>query len=134
MEQALYTYQKSILSAMNDVENSFSAYTNQKDTVNALERTVQAARKASKLSLELYRQGLSNFQNVLDAQKTLFDYDTQLALAKGNTINYLVGMYKALGGGWTPVKTKTDVQEVKKPDAKRQAEKRPVRIQQVSLR
>ena len=135
MKQALYTYEKSILSAMNDVENAFSAYTNQKDTVEALDRTVKAAQKAFKLSLELYRQGLSNFQNVLDAQKTLFDYDTQLAAAKGNTISYLVSLYKALGGGWTPVVQEPKPgQEVKKEGKPQKADKVAIRVQQISLK
>ena len=133
MEQALYTYQKSILTAMNDVENAFSAYTNQKDTVAALDRTVKAAQKAFKLSLELYRQGLSNFQNVLDAQKTLFDYDTQLALAKGNTINYLISLYKALGGGWAKAEEITG-QEAGVPAGPKKVEGNTIKVQQISLK
>ena len=133
MEQALHTYEKSVLSALRDVENAFSAYTNQRTRVAALERTVKAAQKTFKLALELYRQGLSDFQNVLDAQKTLFDYDNQLASARGNTISYLVALYKAMGGGWTPVVKKPGEKE-KKTDESKKAGVEPAKARQVSLK
>ena len=53
-----------------------------------------------KLSLELYKQGLSPFQNVLDAQRSLLSYENQLVQAQGSSLLQLISLYKALGGGW----------------------------------
>ena len=54
-----------------------------------------------KLSLELCKQGLSPFQNVLDALRSLLTYENQLVQAEGNSLLYLVSLYQALGGGYT---------------------------------
>jgi outer membrane protein TolC len=84
------------------VENALSQYLNQRTRLAALERSVQAAQRSLKLATRLYRDGLVDFQNVLDAQRSLFANENQLAAARGNTSIYLVQLYKALGGGWDP--------------------------------
>lgn len=101
-EQALLTYEQSVLNALNEVENALSQYLNQRTRLAALERSVQAAQRSLKLATRLYRDGLVDFQNVLDAQRSLFVNENQLAFARGNTSIYLVQLYKALGGGWDP--------------------------------
>jgi len=101
-EQALLSYEQSVLDALNEVENALSQYLNQRNRLTALERSVQAAQRSLKLATRLYRDGLVDFQNVLDAQRSLFDNENQLAAARGNTSIYLVQLYKALGGGWNP--------------------------------
>ena len=52
------------------------------------------------LSLELYKQGLSEYQNVLDAQRTLLTYQDYLVQAQAGSLIYLIKLYEALGGGW----------------------------------
>ena len=44
--------------------------------------------------------GLTQFQNVLDAQRTLLTYQNYLVQALGGSLIYLVQLYEALGGGW----------------------------------
>ena len=63
---------------------------------------MDAGKRTLKLAAELYKQGLVDFQNVLDAQSALFDLENQLAEARGNKAINLVLVYKALGGGWDP--------------------------------
>ena len=58
------------------------------------------AEEVFKLSLDLYKQGLTPFQNVLDAQRSLLSYEDSLVKAKGYSLICLVQMYQALGGGW----------------------------------
>ena len=53
-----------------------------------------------KLSLNLYKQGLTPFQNVLDALRSLLTYQNQLTQAQGNSLQELISLYKALGGGY----------------------------------
>lgn len=101
-EQALLSYEQSVLEALNEVENALSQYLNQRNRLSALERSVQAAQRSLKLATRLYRDGLVDFQNVLDAQRSLFDNENQLAAARGDTSIYLVQLYKTLGGGWNP--------------------------------
>ena len=44
--------------------------------------------------------GLTDFQNVLDSQRTLFQLQDQLAQSEGVVVQNLVLLYRALGGGW----------------------------------
>ena len=99
-EQALLTYEQTVLKALHEVENAMVAYRQQRARLRALERTVNASRRTVRLALRLYKEGLKDFQSVLDAQRSLFTYDNQLAQAKGEVANNLVRIYKALGGGW----------------------------------
>ncbi|MGE4542728.1 MAG: efflux transporter outer membrane subunit [Pedobacter sp.] len=99
-EQALLTYEQTVLNALNEVENALSQYLNQRTRLEALDRSVQSGQRSLKLATRLYRDGLVDFQNVLDAQRALFDNENQQAAARGNTSIYLVQVYKALGGGW----------------------------------
>lgn len=101
-EQALLRYEQTLLNALNETENALKAYMEQQLRLEALERTVVAARRSVKLSTGLYKEGLTDFQNVLDAQRALFAIENQLAESRGNTVAILVLLYKALGGGWDP--------------------------------
>jgi outer membrane protein TolC len=77
-------------------------YLQQQDTLAALERSQLAGRRSVKLATGLYKDGLSDFQNVLDSQRALFEIENQLAAARGDTVINLVQLYKAIGGGWNP--------------------------------
>jgi len=101
-EQALYQYEQSMLNALNEAENAMTQYLLQRDTLAALERSQQAGRRSVKLATGLYKDGLSDFQNVLDSQRALFEIENQLAAARGDTVINLVQLYKAIGGGWNP--------------------------------
>lgn len=101
-EQILLRYEQTLLNALNETENALTTYIEQKLRLEALERTVVAARRTVKLATGLYKEGLTDFQNVLDAQRALFTSENQLAAARGNAVANLVRLYKALGGGWEP--------------------------------
>jgi len=49
---------------------------------------------------DLYIQGLVPFLNVLDAQRTLYATESDVAQSEANMASNLVALYKALGGGW----------------------------------
>ncbi|HQN01631.1 MAG TPA: TolC family protein, partial [Candidatus Hydrogenedentes bacterium] len=56
--------------------------------------------KALDIANDLYKQGLVNFLNVLDAERTLFAAQDQRVQSEANVLTSLVALYKALGGGW----------------------------------
>jgi len=56
--------------------------------------------KAFNFALDQYKQGLSAFINVVDAQINLLNYNNQLIEERSNAQLYLVSLYQALGGGW----------------------------------
>jgi NodT family efflux transporter outer membrane factor (OMF) lipoprotein len=101
-EQALLQYEQTVLRALSEVENAMTAFVEERQRMEALQRSVAASRRTLKLAVDLYKEGLRDFQSVLDAERTLFDVENQLAVAGGNIAENLVQLYKALGGGWSP--------------------------------
>ncbi len=105
-EQALLIYERTILNALNEVENALTSFLQQRIQFEALQRSVGASRRALELSTRLYTDGLADFQNVLDAQRSVFDVENRMAAAQGQAAVNLVALYKALGGGWDPLEGK----------------------------
>lgn len=66
----------------------------------AIESAQGAARRSLKLANTIYREGYSDFQRVLDAQRTLFAQQDAYIVNRGNAVGSLIALYKALGGGW----------------------------------
>jgi outer membrane protein, multidrug efflux system len=99
-EQALRVYEKSVLTAFEDVENALVNYGNEQTRYRSLLEAVASNRRALQMADELYRQGLVAFLNVLDAQRTLYLSESELAQSEATMASNLVALYKALGGGW----------------------------------
>jgi len=59
------------------------------------------ASEALRLAEVRYRGGADDLLTVLDAQRTLFSAQDQLAQLRLNRLQTSVGLYKALGGGWS---------------------------------
>ena len=78
-----------------------NAYKNSVKQIVALREVVNQGQQTLDLSLDLYKQGLTPFQNVLDAQRSLLSYENQLTQAKGSSLLNLIMLYQALGGGWS---------------------------------
>lgn len=106
-EQALVAYERAILVAVEEMESSLSAYRHQVMRRDALKRSAEAAQKTEELVEVLYRNGLTDFQNVLDSQRTLVEAQDALAASDGLVSRNLVTIYQALGGGWAPEATAT---------------------------
>jgi outer membrane protein TolC len=92
-----------VLSALEEVENSLVAFAQEQDRLKALERAVTAAKKSVDLVKTLYKTGLTDFQNVLDMERTLFLQQDEMAVSKGSLSLDQVRIYKSLGGGWLEV-------------------------------
>jgi outer membrane protein, multidrug efflux system len=99
-EQALDTYQQTVLVALEDTENALTAYAKEQVRRESLSQSVQANEQALELSTQLYNNGLADFLGVLDSERSL--YASQDALVQsGQAVSLnLVQLYKALGGGW----------------------------------
>lgn len=100
-EQALIQYEAAVLGAIEEVENALVAYAEVQQRRQALSEATRAAQKAALLAEHKYEAGLTDFTNVLDAQRSLLSFQEQLAQSNGAVTGNLVRLYKALGGGWT---------------------------------
>jgi len=101
-EQALATYQGTLLTALRDVEDALVALANSGQRREALAAAAEAAREAARLARQRYAAGLIDFLNVLDSERNLRATEDSLAAADVARASALVQLYKALGGGWTP--------------------------------
>ncbi|HOQ05381.1 MAG TPA: efflux transporter outer membrane subunit [Anaerohalosphaeraceae bacterium] len=101
-EQLYSAYEQTVLAAVEEVENAIAAYARHQERLGALRRSAAAAEDAVRLVEALYRNGLTDFQNVLDAQRTLYAQQDSLAAGEGAVVLDLIRLYKALGGGWDP--------------------------------
>jgi NodT family efflux transporter outer membrane factor (OMF) lipoprotein len=100
-QQALIQYESAVLTALEEVENAMIAYAEEQRRLKALEASAKAAQRAVELAQSQYEAGLTDFTNVLDAQRSLLSFEEQLARSEGAVTSNLVRLYKALGGGWT---------------------------------
>ena len=101
-DQAVTQYQQSVLEALEDAESSMIAFVEEQNRRDALQRSATAASQAVELVTTLYRTGLTNFQNVLDTERSLFERQDELAQSRGQVTQNLITVYRALGGGWSP--------------------------------
>ncbi|MGH7818907.1 MAG: efflux transporter outer membrane subunit, partial [Candidatus Binatia bacterium] len=101
--QALAHYEQTVLRGLEEVESALVAYARLREERQAVGDAVRAAAFSLELATELYKDGLVDFQNVLDAQRTVLEFEDQLAVTDGAMVQSVVQLYRALGGGWKAV-------------------------------
>ena len=104
-EQALETYKKAILTALEDVENALVTFGQIRERVDGLANAVSAARSAAQVAHQRYTAGIIDFQSVLDTDRTVLSLEDSLASSRGDGVLSVVSLYKALGGGWSKEST-----------------------------
>lgn len=102
-EQALAAYEAAMLNALEEVENAMIAFSEEQKHRQSLLSAAEAASRAVTLAQDLYKAGLVDFSNVLDAQRSMLSFQSELARSDGAVTSNLVRLYKALGGGWETV-------------------------------
>ncbi len=98
--EAAVAYRKTVLNALQDVENALAAYRTELRRHQALERTVQAQTAALAIAQDQYVHGVSTFIDVLTAETSLAQQHQALIQSTLSLTTDVVNLYKALGGGW----------------------------------
>jgi NodT family efflux transporter outer membrane factor (OMF) lipoprotein len=98
--EALVNYRKTIIVAVEDVDQAIKQYRLRLAERKALGVALAASRRAVDLSTERYERGVTDFFNVLDAQRQNYALEDQNAIAEEVVVLQYVVFYKALGGGW----------------------------------
>ncbi len=99
-KQALLQYQKSIQTAFQEVEDSLIGLQKSREQVAAQGRQVDALRTYARLARLRYDNGYTSYLEVVDAESRLFNAELSYTQTQGNVFASLVGLYKAMGGGW----------------------------------
>ncbi len=101
-QEAAITYQRTVLSALHEVDNAMTAYAAQQRRRDALQQAVEQNRRALGLARDRYAQGVADFLQVLTAERSLLAAQQDLADSTTSVSTDLVQLYKTLGGGWEP--------------------------------
>lgn len=99
-ERAAHAYDKAILTALREVADALVAQERERERQASLRASIDADRRALGHSIERYTGGLENFLSVLGAQRTVFAAEEALVDSERGLALYMIGVYKALGGGW----------------------------------
>jgi NodT family efflux transporter outer membrane factor (OMF) lipoprotein len=95
-------YKQTILIAVQQVDEANTNYRSYRQSLKSLDVAVDAARQATKIASDRYDRGLTDFLNVLDAERQQFALEAQRAEVVRLAGDSFVALYKALGGGWPP--------------------------------
>jgi multidrug efflux system outer membrane protein len=102
-DAAAANYEKVVLAALEDAENSFVAYSSRQAQLKSLDEQADASERAAQLAGIQYREGVADFLVLLDAQRTQLDAEDSVAQAQTAVNVAVVAIYKALGGVGQPL-------------------------------
>jgi multidrug efflux system outer membrane protein len=99
-DQAAAAYRSAVLSALEEAEDAFATWREDRKKRDALSGAVKNYADALRLSKDLYARGLNSFLDVLETQRSLYTNQDALASTEGQVVTDLVSIFKVLGGGW----------------------------------
>lgn len=100
MEVQIDNYNLTVLTAMEEVRNAMSRYSATLRYLNDMEEVLVSSQEAVRLSLDQYKEGLTDFYNVVQAQLSNLENQNNYIAGRGNALSALVSLYKALGGAY----------------------------------
>ncbi|MDX2313624.1 MAG: efflux transporter outer membrane subunit [Gammaproteobacteria bacterium] len=100
LQQLLVNYQNVVLQAAQEVEDSTVGFVRTQEQERYLSQSVISALRSVDLAVIQYRDGAVDYTRVLNSQQSLITQQDQATVTRGQIAQNLVGMYRALGGGW----------------------------------
>ncbi|MCF6458151.1 TolC family protein [Pseudoalteromonas sp. MMG024] len=100
LQQAIESYKMKVLSAIKETEDALYSLEKAKEQEKALAQSSLAYSRASKLSMQQYKDGATDYQSVLDSLRQLVNVKQSQTQAKGQIALDVISLYKAMGGGW----------------------------------
>jgi NodT family efflux transporter outer membrane factor (OMF) lipoprotein len=96
----LVNYKKTIQGAVREVDTNMGLYTAEQLSLGKLETALVASQRAVTLANERYERGLTDYLNVVDAERQEYDIEEQYTAAQVSAAQEFVELYRSLGGGW----------------------------------
>lgn len=100
LQKAVDSYNLTVRQAVQEVIDASTKYTAYLQYISTIDRVVENAAESTVLSYDLYRQGLTSFTNVDNAELNYLTYENTLVAAQGSALNALIELYRSLGGAW----------------------------------
>ena len=101
LENEVDNYNLTVITAIEEVRTAIARYKATQEYISRTAKVVENSEEAVRLSLDQYKQGLTDFYNVAEAQLNYLTYQNSLVSARGNALTALIDLYKALGGGYS---------------------------------
>ncbi len=99
-QELLITYQNTVLTAQQNVEDAIVAFLRSQERAEFLARSTEAAKGSLSLAVDQYKGGVADFTTVLVAEQSLLGEQDNFVSTLGSIASNLVAIYRALGGGW----------------------------------
>ena len=100
LQQLVVTYKNTVLNAQREAEDAMVAFVRAREEEQFLKDSVASAERSVEISMLQYKEGLVDYQRVLDSESFLATQSNRLTDVTGQVSTNLVATYKALGGGW----------------------------------
>lgn len=118
LQQLIEAYRDKVRQAAREADDAANGLIQALQRERILREAEGAAKRSLELANALYREGYSDFQRVLDAQRALLDTQDSYLVSRNDAVSNVIALYKALGGGWYSAQAKVD------PATRRQMEQR----------
>jgi len=105
----LVGYRRAVINAVRDVDIAVQNFSAEQDSVAQLSDALAQAQRAVGLATERYNRGLTDFLNVVDAERRLYALEAQVIQAQQGAAEGFVAVYRNLGGGWQDYQSTPDV-------------------------
>jgi outer membrane protein TolC len=102
LQQLVEGYRATALAAAREIDDAAIAIVKTAEQDTLLSESVTASERALEIANKRYQEGYADFQRVLDAQRATFAQAENRLINAGNHVSAIIGLYKALGGGWLP--------------------------------
>jgi NodT family efflux transporter outer membrane factor (OMF) lipoprotein len=121
--QQLYEqYQDTVLHAAREVDDAAVGFARTGEQIVLLADAVRAAQRSLDIATVQYREGLTDFQRVIDNQRNLFSQQDLLVTTRGNLAQDLIAIYKAMGGGWERGRSRPAVDDATRATMERRSD------------
>lgn len=108
LQQLIEVYRDQVRQAAREADDAASGLTKSLEREQILREAALSAQRSLVLASAQYREGYSDFQRVLDAQRALLQQQDNYLLSRSNAVSNLIALYKALGGGWYSARPRVD--------------------------
>jgi NodT family efflux transporter outer membrane factor (OMF) lipoprotein len=99
-QELAVNYEDTVIRAAREVEDAMVGFLQSQNIVGFLANAVKASKRSVDLSMIQYREGLTDYQRVLDTQRDLARQQDNLVFTTGSVAQNLIALYRSLGGGW----------------------------------
>jgi NodT family efflux transporter outer membrane factor (OMF) lipoprotein len=98
--ERLVSYRKTVINAVQDADTAISNFNAQQARLTDLAEAMTASERAVSLAQQRYERGLTDFLNVVDAERQQYNLEDEYTAAQQSAADAFIYLYKALGGGW----------------------------------